>query len=236
MENIHELLRIEGASKRFYQKGNKSILAVDNVSFEIQSNDYIGIVGESGCGKTTLLRLLSASISPDSGRVYIRNVDTSDKNLKDLRSVRSDLAVVYQNVLESVNPRMKVLDVVLEPLYYRPRLNRNDKLQKVLDLFAKMDLPSQYINRYPHETSAGELQRICIARALITNPRLVLFDEPISNLDVISQMKIIKLIQRLKEENSFAYIFVSHNIGAITMLCKTIFTMDKGRFIDSVFV
>ena len=207
--------------------------AVDDVSFDVYKGETIGLVGESGCGKTTLGRTMLRLIKPTGGRILFNQQDLALQSRVDLRRLREKMQLVFQDPYSSLNPRIKIGDALLEPLAVHGLL-RNDKQRKdkAIALLEKVDLKADHFNRYPHQFSGGQRQRIVIARALVSDPGFLVFDEPVSSLDVSVQAQVLNLLNDLKKEFGFTAVFISHDLGVVHYISDRIMVMNKGRIIE----
>jgi len=220
--------------KNIFGKATLFLNAVDDVSFTVQRGDIVGLVGESGCGKTTLGRSILQLIKPDSGRVILNGKDLAHVNAARLRSIRKDMQVVFQDPYGSLNPRITIGEAILEPLKVHTVLNNNkQRREKVMDLLEKVSLHTGHYNRYPHQFSGGQRQRICIARALALDPSFLIFDEMVSALDVSVQAQVLNLLNDLKKEFGFTAIFISHDLAVVHYICNRIMVMNKGKIVES---
>jgi oligopeptide transport system ATP-binding protein len=207
--------------------------AVDRVSFDLAPGETLGVVGESGCGKSTLGRAVLRLIEPSGGRVVWRGRDLADLSARELRSVRKEMQIVFQDPLASLDPRMTVGDIVGEPLTAFERgLLRKERQARAVYALERVGLSGQHINRYPHEFSGGQCQRIGIARALVLRPRLIVCDEPVSALDVSIQSQILNLLLDLQRSEGISYIFISHNLGVVRHLSHRIAVLYLGRIVE----
>jgi oligopeptide transport system ATP-binding protein len=210
-----------------------ALRAVDGVSFDLEPGETLGIVGESGCGKSTLGRAVLQLIRPTDGRVLWLGEDLSKLDGKELRRKRRELQIIFQDPLASLDPRMPVGESIAEPLRtFEPGLSRNEVRDRVREMMRAVGLLPQMINRYPHEFSGGQCQRIGVARAMIMRPRLVVCDEPVSALDVSIQAQIINLLMRLQEEYRTALIFISHNLAVVRHISRRIMVLYLGRMVE----
>jgi oligopeptide transport system ATP-binding protein len=207
--------------------------AVENVSLEVRAGEALGIVGESGCGKSTLVRAVLQLVRPTSGRVVWLGRALEDLSAAELRPMRRDLQIVFQDPLASLDPRLTVGEIIAEPLrVHRPELDRNGRRAEVGTMLERVGLARDVINRYPHELSGGQCQRIGIARAMILGPRLLVCDEPVSALDVSIQAQIINLLRELKREYGTTILFVSHNLAIVRRLCDRVLVLYLGRTME----
>ena len=231
---IEEIVRIENLTKEFeikrgpFKKSFK-VRAVDSVSFSVFKGEIFGIVGESGSGKTTLGRIISGIAYPFKGLVRVFNTDVSKSFPKELRK---EIQMVFQDPFSSLNPRMKVKDIIAEPLYIHTDLSRKEIEEKVDKILLKVGLSPLDKKKYPHEFSGGERQRISIARAVVSIPSLIILDEPTSSLDVFIQAQIVNLLLELKKEHDLTYIFISHNIPLVAKIADRIAVMQKGKVVE----
>ncbi len=220
-------------TKNFLGKTTQFFKAVDDVSFTVGQGEIIGLVGESGCGKTTLGRSILQLIKPASGQILLDGNDLSKANAQQLRKFRKDLQIVFQDPYGSLNPRITIGDAILEPLKVHSVLNNDrQRKEKVMDLLEKVSLDAAHFNRYPHQFSGGQRQRICIARALALNPSFLIFDESVSALDVSVQAQVLNLLNDLKNEFGFTAIFISHDLSVVHYICNRILVMYKGKIVE----
>lgn len=222
------------AKKNFLGKILHYTKAVDDVSFDIYKGETMGLVGESGCGKTTLGRALLRLVEPTRGSIIYKGVDLTAKNRDQLRSLRKEIQIVFQDPYSSLNPRVTIGEAIAEPLKVH-RLFTSDRARKdrVMELLQKVDLHGNYYNRYPHEFSGGQRQRIVIARALALNPSFIVCDESVSALDVSVQAQVLNLLNDLKKEMGFTVIFISHDLAVVHYLSDRIMVMNKGKIVET---
>ncbi|MFN8247789.1 MAG: ABC transporter ATP-binding protein [Ferruginibacter sp.] len=222
------------ADKNFFGKSRSVIKAVNNVSFDIMQGETVGLVGESGCGKTTLGRSILQLIKPTSGQIILDGRDIVSMTEDQLRKERKELQVVFQDPYGSLNPRITVGGAILEALKVHG-LHENDKQRKdaVIKMLEKVELPADHYKRYPHQFSGGQRQRICIARALSLNPSFLIFDESVSALDVSVQATVLNLINELKKEFDFTSLFISHDLSVVHYISDRIMVMNKGKIVES---
>lgn len=218
------------AKKTFFGKPVSYTKAVDDVSFDVYKGETLGLVGESGCGKTTLGRTLLRLIEPTSGKVIYNGIDLAAKKTNELQALRKDLQIVFQDPYSSLNPRITIGAAITEPMKVHGILPTNrQRKEKVTALLEKVNLKAAHINRYPHEFSGGQRQRIVIARALALNPSFVVCDESVSALDVSVQAQVLNLLNDLKKEFGFTIIFISHDLSVVRYISDRIMVMNKGR-------
>lgn len=231
-ENI---LEIKNLKKYFPVSGSKTlsyVKAVDGVSLNIEKGEVLGLVGESGCGKSTLVNTVLNLTKPTDGEVIFDGKNMYALNKKDLRNIRKDIQIVFQDPFWSLNPRMLVKDVIGEPLTVQSKLNSIEILKKVEELLEMVDLPRDGAYQYPHEFSGGQRQRIAIARALSLMPKLVVLDEPTSSIDVVSQAQILNLLEMLKEKFNLTYIVISHDLSVVSYMSDKIAVMYLGKLVE----
>ena len=233
------LLKVENLSVWFPVKKNllgKTLAytkAVDDVSFEVIKGETLGLVGESGCGKTTLGRTLLRLIEPTSGKIIYNGIDLTKKKTNEIKPLRKDIQLVFQDPYSSLNPRLTIGNAIAEPLRvhgeYKNELQRKEK---VIDLLEKVNLGAKHFSRYPHEFSGGQRQRIVIARALALNPSFIICDEPVSALDVSVQAQVLNLLNDIKKEFGFTSIFISHDLSVVRYISDRIMVMHKGKIVE----
>ncbi|MBL7154119.1 MAG: ABC transporter ATP-binding protein [Phycisphaerae bacterium] len=231
------LLEVEGL-KTYYpiRKGLLGrtagyVKAVDGVSFAIEAGRTLGLVGESGCGKTTVARSIVRLVSATAGRIRFGERDVLSAGRDELRRIRSEIGLVFQDSYGSLNPRMTAGAIVGEPLKVRGRMARREIGERVVELLGKVGLSAAQAGRYPHEFSGGQRQRIGLARALALGPRLLICDEPVSSLDVSIRARILNLLKDLQEELGFAVLFIAHDPAVVEFFCDVVAVMYKGRIV-----
>ena len=233
------LLRVKNLSVWFPVKKNllgRSLSftkAVNDVSFEVIKGETLGLVGESGCGKTTLGRTLLRLIEPTEGEIIYNGIDLTKKTSDEIISLRKDIQLVFQDPYSSLNPRLTIGSAITEPLKVHGQYkNEKQRKEKAVDLLEKVNLDSKHFHRYPHEFSGGQRQRIVIARALALNPSFIICDEPVSALDVSVQAQVLNLLNDIKKEFGFTTIFISHDLGVVRYISDRIMVMNKGKLVE----
>lgn len=227
------LVRVRDLVKHFPVEGSDDVVrAVDGVSFQIFAGETLGLVGESGCGKSTVGRCLLRLIEPTSGQVTFENVDLLSLGKKHLRAMRREMQIIFQDPYASLNPRMKIGDIVGEPLVIHNEGAKNERRERVATLLRRVGLDPDYMNRYAHEFSGGQRQRIGVARTLALNPKLIVADEPVSALDVSVQAQVVNLLQELQEEFKLTYLFISHGLAVVEHISSRVAVMYLGRIVE----
>ena len=210
---VRNLRKLFQAKSSFFAKEKTFIKAVDDVSFTLMPQETLGVVGESGCGKSTMGRSVLRLIQPTSGEIFYKGQDFMKASGNELRKMRADMQIIFQDPYASLNPRMTIGEVITEPLNIQKRYaSKEEAREQVLKVMEVVGLNPKYYNRYPHEFSGGQRQRIGIARAIVLKPSLVVCDEPVSALDVSIQSQVLNLLRRLQSSMGMAYIFISHNL------------------------
>lgn len=216
--------------KGFFNKTVDYVKAVDDVSFDVYPGETIGLVGESGCGKTTLGRSILRLIDPSSGSIEFEGIDILALKSRELRELRKDIQIIFQDPYSSLNPRMTIGEAIIEPMRVNNILDTDfARKKRAIELLERVNLNKKQFNRYPHEFSGGQRQRICIARALALNPKFIICDESVSALDVSVQAQVLNLLNELKEEFNFTYIFISHDLSVVKFMSDRIIVMNKGK-------
>jgi ABC-type oligopeptide transport system ATPase subunit len=232
------ILRAEGLLKHFSVKkgffaGAASVLkAVDGVGFDVEANSVFAIVGESGCGKSTVARLLLRLLEPTAGRVEFEGRDILTLSGDDFKAYRRSVQIIFQDPFASLNPRMSVFGALSEPLKVHGIARRGQYRDRVAALLSDVGLSADSMSRYPHEFSGGQRQRICIARALALSPRVIVADEPLSSLDVSIQAQILNLLIELKRKTAMSFVFISHDLNVVRYFSDTVAVMYLGRIVE----
>ena len=238
-DNANPVLKVENlkiyypGKKKLFKKNIELFKAVDDVSLKVYKGETVGLVGESGCGKTTLGRAILQLIPATSGNIILDGRNLAMLSGRDLQLLRKDLQIVFQDPYGSLNPRLMIGNAIMEPMKVHGILNStSQRKEKVIELLEKVNLSADHFNRYPHQFSGGQRQRICIARALALNPSFLIFDESVSALDVSVQAQVLNLLNNLKKEFGFTSIFISHDLSVVRYISDRILVMSKGKIVE----
>ena len=218
--------------KQFFKVSGGTLHAVDGVTFSLDAQKTLGVVGESGCGKTTLGRTILHLIEPTSGKITFDGKDISRPTKSEMRSLREEMQIIFQDPLSSLNPRMSLSEAVMEPLLVRGGMSKADMQKQVRQMMDTVGIASRFEHAYPHELDGGTRQRIGIARALVLRPKFIVCDEPVSALDVSIQAQIINLLLDLQEEFGLAYMFVTHDLSVVKYISNDIMVMYLGQMVE----
>ena len=219
--------------KKYFHTDSGVVRAVDDVSFGIEPGETVGLVGESGCGKSTIGRTILKLVEPSGGKLFFEGRDIFEMDRSDRRALRREMGIVFQNPYSSLNPRMKVLQIVGEPLKTHAKINGARLRRKVLELLAQVGLKPEQLNRFPHQFSGGQRQRIAIARSLALDPKFLIFDEPTSALDVSVQAQVLNLIRKLQRSKNLTYLFITHDLLVVKYIADRILVMYLGKLVES---
>lgn len=232
------LLSVQGLQKHYpvrrglFGKSTNTVKAVDDVSFDISRGETLGLVGESGCGKTTTGRCILRLIEPTSGRVLFEGKDLLSAKPREMRALRRHMQMIFQDPFASLNPRMTVAGIVEEPLIIHRMGDRSRRMNRVAELLALVGLDPAFMKRFPHEFSGGQRQRIGIARALALDPQLIIADEPVSALDVSVQAQIVNLLRDLQEKLNLTFLFIAHDLSVVQHFSNRIGVMYLGKLVE----
>jgi len=225
------LINVRGLVK-YFPTDEGVLRAVDGVTFEILRGETLGLVGESGCGKSTTGRCVLRLIEPTDGDIEFEGRDVTSTSKRELRALRREMQIIFQDPAASLNPRMKVGDIVAEPLVIHKIGTKQERRERVAWLLVKVGLDPDFMKRYSHEFSGGQLQRIGVARALALNPKLIVADEPVSALDVSVQAQVVNLLQDLQKEFGLTYLFISHGLAVVEHISTRVAVMYLGRIVE----
>lgn len=230
---MDEILKVENLHKRFPLKRGGYVCAVNGITFSIAEGETLGLVGESGCGKTTTGRCIVRLIEPTEGKIFFKSEDVTKIPEKEFRSLRSKIQIVFQEPYDALNPRKKVKEILEDPLIVNGSLDKNARLERVREALEMVELTEDRLNKYPIQLTQGEQQRIGVARALITNPKLIILDEPTSLLDIRFRAEIVILLKKLQEKLGISYLFITHDLVVISELSHRVAIMYLGRIVEA---
>lgn len=233
LTKTNKLITVKNLVKHFAVENSDDVVrAVDNVSFDILAGETLGLVGESGCGKSTVGRCVLRLIEPTSGEVFFEEKNILKLGKSELQPLRREMQIIFQDPYASLNPRLSILSIISEPLKIHGIGNKNEQKERVADLLKKVGLDPNYMYRYPHEFSGGQRQRLGIARALALNPKLIICDEPVSALDVSVQAQVVNLLQDLQSELGLTYLFISHGLAVVEHISQRVAVMYLGKIVE----
>ena len=238
MTDRNVLIEARNLSKHFITKSHHlggeplTVKAVNDVSFDIRDGETLGLVGESGCGKSTTGRLLIKLLEPTSGSIIYKGRDIAHYKKREMRDLRKELQIIFQDPFSSLNPRMTCLDIITEPLLVHTKMTHKERTEAGYELLNYVGLPKQYALRFPHEFSGGQRQRIGIARALALRPKFIVCDEPVSALDVSVQSQVLNLIEQLQEDFQLTYLFIAHGLNVVKYISDRIGVMYLGSMME----
>ena len=238
MSGNETILEVRNLKKYFFsgkkRRGRepRAVKALDGVSFSMEYGETLGVVGESGCGKSTLGRTILRLHEPTEGQVVYRGKNLAEYGREEMRQMRRELQIIFQDPYSSLNPRMTVRELICAPLDVFAMGSKEEKEARVIEIMDKVGLPLEFMNRYPHEFSGGQRQRIGIARALCINPELVICDEAVSALDVSIQAQVLNLLNHLKQTRGLTYLFIAHDLSVVRFISDRIAVIHKGRIVE----
>ncbi|MGX7025604.1 ATP-binding cassette domain-containing protein [Vagococcus hydrophili] len=216
----------------FFNKVVDYVYAVDGVNFEIEAGTTYGLVGESGSGKSTIGKTIVGLEKATSGEIIFEDSDVTNRSIRKKIGYNKDVQMIFQDSMSSLNPKKRVIDIIAEPIRNFEKLSDQEEKKKVQGLLDIVGMPTDALYKYPHEFSGGQRQRLGVARAVATNPKLIIADEPVSALDLSVQAQVLNFMKRIQEEYNLSYLFISHDLGVVKHMCDNIAIMNKGRFVE----
>lgn len=230
---VKNLVKEFPIKKGFFNKQVGAVHAVNNISLEIKKGETLGLVGESGCGKSTAGRCILGLIPPTSGAIELSGEDITNQNSKKFRALRKRMQIIFQNPYSSLNPRMNIETILKEPLLIHENFSEKARKERLREILEMVGLNEGVLSRHPHGVSGGQRQRIGIARALMLNPEFIVADEPVSALDISIQAQILNLMQKLKKDLNLTYLFISHDLSVIRYICDRVAVMYLGEIVET---
>jgi len=229
-------VKVKNLKKYFYSGifRKKVIKAVDNITFKIKEGETLGLVGESGSGKTTLGKTILRLIEPTSGEIFFNDIDVRKLKGNELKDMRKKMQIIFQNPESALNPRIRIYNSLKEPLRIHKICDKTNEREIIFELIDTVNLDKEILNRYPHELSGGQIQRVVLARVLTLNPEFIIADEPTSMLDVSVQAQILNLMKRLQREFKLTYLFISHDLDVVRWMSDEIVEIDNGRIVKKI--
>jgi peptide/nickel transport system ATP-binding protein/oligopeptide transport system ATP-binding protein len=229
---VKDLVKYFPVRGGIFQRAVAQVQAVDNVSFSVKQGETLGLVGESGCGKTTIGRSILRLIEPTSGSVFFEDVDVLNLRGQDLKNMRRNMQIIFQDPFASLDPRMPIGEAIMEGLHIHKIGKPKDRWEVAINMLKKVGLEEYHARRYPHEFSGGQRQRIGIARALALRPKFIVCDEPVSALDVSIQSQVLNILKDLQEEFGLTYLFIAHNLGVVEHISDRVAVMYLGKMVE----
>ena len=226
------ILQLSGVNKHFHVRGNRILKAVESIDLEVRAGETFGLVGESGCGKTTLGRTIKGIYEPTAGRIVFEGRDTAHLYARERKTFQRDMQIIFQDPYSSLNPRMTVQELIVEGLEIHHLGTKAEQKAKVFEVLRFVGLTPEYVTRFPHEFSGGQRQRLAIARALAVEPKFIVCDEPISALDVSIQGQIVNLMKDLQQEFGLTYLFIAHDLSMVKYISDRVGVMYLGRLVE----
>lgn len=231
---LETILKVENLTKKFVLPDKECLTACNQLSFSLKRGETLGIVGESGSGKSTLVNMLMLMEKPTAGTIHFQGKNILTLSKKEIWQLRPAIQMVFQLPMASINPKMKVIDAVTEPLFNYKKISKKDKRQKAAELLSMVELSEEYLDRYPRHLSGGQCQRVSIARALSLNPDILICDEATSALDVSVQKTIIDLLVKLQKSNNMSILFISHDLALVQSFAHEILVLQNGEIVDQL--